>query len=233
MVRNSKIYGILTTLKGWCFAYRNNQGQLWATPMFESHPLPPNTIPSDEYRQPNVTTMMAIYYLSHLCYNVADTPEIAPPGRVGQVDIPFANPDQAVAAPGVGVRAPPGLRNILPAPPRQNPQHPQPNYPPNYAVRFEPWVKENQLGGKTWVVDLYPPQTKAVIKLWDGEDNEYEKNNEVEAYRRLQPLWGSCVPTFFAVDIWEYSNSIVIDYIKVCLIHHALMSRLRPFQPEC
>src|ERR1700743_2526322 len=34
MVRNGKEYGVLTTLKGWCFARRENGGQLYVTRMF-------------------------------------------------------------------------------------------------------------------------------------------------------------------------------------------------------
>lgn len=155
--------------------------------------------------------MMAIYYLSRLSYDSPDTYEIPPPGQFGEIDIPWADLDVSTAAPTSGVRPPPGPRNIEPVPPRPYGQH---GYQPSYTLRFEPWVKENQLGGKAWMVDLFPMQTKAVLKLWDGEDED-EKQNEVETYKRLEPLWGRCVPTFIAVDIWKHSNSIVVEYIKV------------------
>ena len=213
MVRNSKTYGILTTLRGWCFAYRGDQGQLFLTPMFASSPVQPNAPSLPGYRQATVTTMMAIYYLSRISYDTADTYEINPPGQVGELDIPWAGSDTSTAAPTTGVRAPAGPRPIQPAP---NRQYDQQGHQFNYAIRFEPWVNGNHLGGKTWIVDLFPTQTKAVLKLWDGDD-ESEKYNEARIYKLLEPLWGRCVPTFVAVDIWEHSNSIVVEYIKVIL----------------
>jgi hypothetical protein len=208
MVRNSKTFGILTTLRGWCFAYRQNQGELLMTPMFASNPTHPNTLPLPGYRQASVTTMMAIYYLSRLSHDTPDTYEVPPPGHFGEIDLPWADPDVSSAAPTSGVRPRPGPRDIQPAPLRQ---YGQQGYQP-LSIRFEPWVKENQLGGKTWIVDAAPMETKAVLKLWDQEE---DKHNEAEIYELLRPLWGKCIPTFIAVDIWQHSNSIVVEYIKV------------------
>ena len=223
MVRNSKTYGILTTLRGWCFAYRGNQGQLFLTPMFASSPGPPNVPPLPGYHQATVTTMMAIYYLSHISYDTTDTYEIIPPGQAGELDIPWASSDTSVAAPTTGVRPPAGPHPIQPTP---SPQYGQQGQHFNYTIRFEPWVKANYLGGRTWIVDLFPTQTKAVLKLWDG-DNESEKFNEARIYKRLEPLWGKCIPALVAVDIWEHSNSIVVEYIKVSLHVSSVLTRRR------
>lgn len=210
MVRNSKTFGLLTTLRGWCFAYRGNQGQLTMTRMFTSYPQP-NTAPLPGYWRPTVTTMMAIYYLSRLSLQTLDTYEILPPGQVGELELPFADPRTDVAAPKAKAKA----RD----PPNQGPQYiaPAPYYQQanqyNYTVRFEPWVKENQLGGKSWMVDLLPMHHKAVLKLFD--EDEFMKQNEIRIYRNLESLWGRCIPRFLAVDILEHSNSILIEYIKV------------------
>src|SRR5438045_2269514 len=99
MVRNAKSFGILTTLRGWCFAYRQNQGQLFLTPMFASSPPRQNAAALPGYRQPRVTTLMALYYLSRISYDSPDTYEIAPPGQIGQIHIPWADPDTTKAAP--------------------------------------------------------------------------------------------------------------------------------------
>jgi hypothetical protein len=212
MVRNAKTFGILTTLRGWCFAYRGNQGQLVMTRMFASHPQQQNTLPLPGYWQPNITTMMAIYYLSRLSFNTGDTYEILPPGQVGELELPFADPDTSSAAPKAKARDPPnqgrqGPQYIAPAPHyQQGPQY-------SYTIHFEPWVKENQLGGKSWMVDLIPTHSKAVLKLY-GED-EFMKQNEIQTYRHLEPLWSRCIPRFLAVDILEHSNSILIEYIEV------------------
>jgi hypothetical protein len=208
MIRNSKTYGILTTLRGWCFAYRGNQGQLLTTRMFASHPPEPNSSHPDGYTQPSVTTLMAIYYLSHLSLDAPDTVEMLRPGQFGEIELQFADPDTSRAAPTPEPRTNPNhyAQNIAPAP------YGHRGY--QYAVRFEPWVQGNQLGGKSWIVDLYPAATKAVLKLWDGQD-ESMKHNEADTYKRLEPLWGRCVPRFIGLDIWEHSNSIVVEYIKV------------------
>lgn len=220
MVRNAKTFGILTTLRGWSFAFRQNQGQLFLTPVFASNPISPAPqVPGQPiapallpYQQPTVTTMMAIYYISHLSANTADTYEIAPPGQVGDLDLPWAEPDGSSAAPRAGVATPPLLPTIQPAPPHQYDQYGQHGH--DFNVRFCPSVKENQLGGKSWKVDIDPANTQGVLKLW-SDDDESQKINEATIYKRLERLWGRCVPSLLAVDFWQHSNSILVEYIKV------------------
>lgn len=207
MVRNNKTYGILTTLRGFCFAFRQNQGQLFLTQMFAAHPRPPNTQPLLGYNIPTVTTMMALYYLSAMTCNQPDTQEIPPPGVVGQLHIPFASSELAARAPVAGVRPPQVHQHIQPAP--------QPHYQgQNFCVNFEPWNQENNLGPKTWLVDFEPLGIKAVLKLWEFED-ESDKFHEAGIYKRLESLWGICVPKLLGVDVIENSNSILIEYVKV------------------
>ena len=100
-----------------------------------------------------------------------------------------------------------------------------------YNVHFEPWVKANQLGGDVWIVDIYsavepPTHTKAVLKQWNGEDNSL-KDNEVKIYDKLTKLCGQCIPKFIAVDIWEHSNSILTEYIKVSLLFSLHIDNVR------
>jgi hypothetical protein len=207
MVRNSKTLGILTTLRGWCFAFRGNQGQLTMTPMFAGNPSQTN-VALPGYRQTNVTTMMAIYYMSRISYDTPDTVEILPPGQVGVIEFPFADTDTTQPAPTPRAAPPPAQRHIMPAP------HGQHGNYQNYTIRFEPWIRENQLGGKCWIINLDPTQTKAVFKQWE-DDDESLKLNETQIYKRLEPLWGQCIPTFLGMDIMEHSNSIIVEYIKV------------------
>jgi hypothetical protein len=207
MVRNNKTYGILTTLRGFCFAFRQNQGQLFLTQMFAAHPRPPNTQLLPGYTVPTVTTMMALYYLSAMTYNQPDTQEIPPPGMVGRLHIPFASTEPAARAPVTGVRPPQLHWQIQPTPQLRCQGR-------KFSINFEPWNQENNLGPKTWLVDLEPQGIKAVMKLWESED-ESKKFHEAAIYKRLESLWDICVPKFLGVDVIENSNSILIEYVKV------------------
>src|SRR5271169_824742 len=136
MTRNAKTYGILTTLSGWCFAFRNDGARLFMTRMFGFGPEA-----AAEYRQSEITIMMGLYYLSRIAQETADTPETTQ-GQGRSVLLPFADADRTTAAPTV--------QRILP--PAQPPQPPPPTSPGQenwhgqdmYRLcRFEPWVKEN------------------------------------------------------------------------------------------
>ena len=70
MVRNGKAYGILTTIKGWCFLYRVNGGELYMTRMFGDFSARPNMSPGAAaegyYNTTGFTIMQALYYISTL-----------------------------------------------------------------------------------------------------------------------------------------------------------------------
>jgi hypothetical protein len=59
-VRNPKTFGILTTLRGWRFAFPGNQGQFFMTSMFAANPSQPiAALPGS--RQPNVAPMLSMF----------------------------------------------------------------------------------------------------------------------------------------------------------------------------
>src|SRR5579871_5068126 len=68
MVRNAIVFGVLTTMKGWCFLYRVNGGGLFMTPMFGDFFDVPNIsqgAQAEGYHIPqNFTIMQALYFLS-------------------------------------------------------------------------------------------------------------------------------------------------------------------------
>lgn len=207
MTRNAKTYGILTTLSGWCFAFRNDGARLLMTRMFGFGPEA-----AAEYRQSEITIMMGLYYLSRIAQETANTPETTQ-RQGGSVLLPFADADRTTAAPIVKRILPPA-QPAQPPPPASSGQD---NWNMYRLCRFEPWIKENQLGVKSWIVEFLPDHVKAVLKLWE-EDDDSKKCNEVRTYKQLEPLWGKCIPSFVVGDIWEHSNSIVLEYIDVSSI---------------
>ena len=181
------------------------------TRMFGFGPDAPPT-----YYQCGFQIMMAIYYLSRLAQDQPDTPETTQ-GRPGFVFLPFADPSRSNAAPTIQIQLP-AAQNQQPMPAAQNQQPMPPQqfgwYNQSTLASFEPWKKENQLGFKSWIVELLPDRVKIVLKMW-AEDDDTKKHNEAKSYNLLKPLWGTCVPSFIAEDSWEHSNSIALEYIEV------------------
>ena len=206
MTRNAKAFGILTTLRGWCFAFRRDGGILHITRMFRFSPDA-----AAQYYPCRVSVMMAIYYLSHAAYHQADIPETTQ-GQPGYIYLPYADPDQTSAAPHRQRMLPPGQQVLQPAPPQQVQGYH--GYVTLYTIGpFEPWRKETRLGPKSWIVGLVPAG-KAVLKLWT-EDGDEQKQNERNSYEKLKPLWGKCVPSFMGDDVFPHANSIVLQYVEV------------------
>jgi hypothetical protein len=201
MTRNAKTYGILTTLRGWCFAYRRDGGELFLTRMYGFGP----EAPAGYYQWP-ISIMLAIYYLSRVAHDQPDLGETTQ-GQPGYIYLPYAIPDQTSAAPH---------RMIVPLGQQQN-QVDQ-AYQGGGAFQafgpFEPWRADVRLGPKSWIVKHFPSGNNAVLKLWVEDDDE-KKRKETESYQKLQPLWGDCVPSFFGNDILPNSNSIAVQYVEV------------------
>jgi hypothetical protein len=80
MVRNGKAFGILTTMKGWCFLRREDGGILHLTPMLADFaPVEGVTegFAAEGYHPtPDYTILKALYYFSHLAETTLDTPEV-------------------------------------------------------------------------------------------------------------------------------------------------------------
>ena len=208
MARNTKVFGILTTLRGWCFAFRRDGGELSLTRMFGFGPQAPVG-----YYPCRVPIMSAIYYLSRAAHDQPDIPETTQ-GQPGYIYLPPADPDQTSAAPYRQRLLPPGQQVLQPARPRI--QGYQGFGDGVYSLGpFEPWKKENQLGVKSWIVELLPAGVKAVLKLWMEDGDDEKSQNESKSYEKLKPLWGKCVPPLICVDIFEHCSSIVLQYIEV------------------
>src|SRR5947207_11729345 len=110
MVRNGKTYGVLTTMKGWCFLRRVNGGGLYITRMFGDfmvwQGVSPGATAEGYYNTFNFTIMQAIYYLSFLAEATNDLPETPINGVPGQVTLPYAR-NSTTGAPTIQQPPPP------------------------------------------------------------------------------------------------------------------------------
>src|ERR1700685_2527415 len=108
MVRNAKRVGILTTMKGWSFLWREDGGKLHMTRLFGDFPT--STSVSENYVNhwtpsgiaskgaiaegyaPTIdfTIMKALYYVSYLAHKTDDLPETPANGVPGQVFLPMS-----------------------------------------------------------------------------------------------------------------------------------------------
>jgi hypothetical protein len=231
MVRNAKTLGIISTLKGWCFLYRQDGGILYMTRMFGDF-LPLDGVTQGAaaegyYPTPNWTIMKALYYMSNLGETIPDTAETTN-GQPGRVDIPFADPTRSEAAPRIRI-----VRDLRDR--RLEPRPADDYYYGGYqaahaavgmvqfhegvdytSLLFEPWKVENQLGPINWIAHVISDQSKVVLKLWDGwkVDTE-ERDREAEVYVRLRPLWGKYVPSLRVATPFDYMHALIIEYIDV------------------
>lgn len=206
MVRNGRKYGVLTTVNGFAFLYRENQGALYMTR------LAPSTVSVP-------TILKMLYFISYLAATAQPLPEADNFGRT--LAIPAANYKYPVAAPQV-----PGP----PAKPTPSANQTSPPYRSSAGTTYEyflsqtgdvpelvvePWISENCLGGKTFRGRLLPDKN-VVAKLWDSYTHSAsDRDNEVEAYMKLQTLWGVAIPQFLCSGDFDFCWGIVLENVEV------------------
>jgi len=240
MVRNGKTYGVLTTMRGWCFLHRQNGGHLVITPMYGDYVAWPGisqgAAPEGYYVPQGFSIMQALYYISAVAEGTPDLPETPVGGLPGVVTLPFVQ-NSTVAAPTI--QQPPPAANPGAAfgalAPAQGGQGHQANqtvqvlggydqsectqYDTTFEIKgfqFEPWIPENNLGPKTWIAVALPAKSKVILKLWDAwKFDEESRNREASVYLKLRPLWGKCIPSLFVKSALEYFHALVFQYIKV------------------
>lgn len=215
MYRNQKALGIITTMTGWVFLKQDNGGQLLMTRMYAC-------TSNQQFAEAGYTLLssislsIALYYFSSLAER---TPEFR--HYVG-------SPPQVAVIPGASPPTPLTHQHLQ----FQNSfpvagQVPPPNYPGGVqwtSFILESGNPENQLGKKTWLGTFNPRvekrSNKVIFKLWDSwRYRSEDRDNEVTVYKRLQPLWGLCIPTLLAFGPLDYFHSLVIDYMDVCSLH--------------
>lgn len=90
-------------------------------------------------------------------------------------------------------------------------------------VLFEPWKPENQLGPKTFLVQLVPGD-RVVAKVWDGwKHKSTDRDIEAEMLLKLQPLWGKTVPTLIGTGEVDFLWTVLIEHIQVIPQYFGLM----------
>ena len=214
MVRNAKAFGILTTMKGWCFLQRVNEGGLYITPMYADFAPRPGVSAGavDEgYHSPNnFTIMQALYFMSRLAESTDNLPETPVNGVAGQVYLPSAFISRSYAA--STIQQPQPL--IAPMPAEQGGEYEyrdvdQSGYQAvqvlegydradysqyhdgvDYSLlQFEPWNRENYLGSKTWLAKVLSDDSRVVLKLWDAwKFNKEIRDHEMSIYEHLRSL---------------------------------------------
>jgi hypothetical protein len=217
MVRSGIAFGILTTMKGWCFLQRQDGGGLFVTRMYGYAPA--STDEGFRYPPNGFTIMLALYYFSQLA---EATPAVAEStqGQPGVIHLPWADRGTDAPAPFIQILPPARQQVIRPAPyPNYYgahhygilAQHSQP-----VELLFEAWKRENQLGNKCWIARLLPEQTRIVIKLWDGwKVDTTDRDNEVNCYLHLRSLWGKCVPNLLACTHVDFCHALIVEYLDV------------------
>ena len=202
MVRNGKQIGILTTVNGFVFLFRENQGKLYMTRMLPCE----STVP---------TALQMLYYLSALATQLPNMPETDSSGMA--IQITAANYKYPVPAPQVpdnttsGSEATGGV-NFSTAQVQYILEPKEGECP---TVVFEPWAAGTKLGVKTFLLQLNSEGT-VVGKLWDGyKHGSKDRDHEVEVYMKLQALWGREVPKLIGCAEVDFFWAILLEHIKV------------------
>jgi len=237
LVRNEKTIGILTTMKGWCFLYRDTGGILYLTRMYGEFPawghVTHGAAAEGYYDTPNFTIMQALYYISYIATRINNAPETPLNGRQGRVFLPDADPDKAKAAPRILQP-----RMLAPMPQPQDAGQIPVHYAHAYSItggyetaddfcqfdtevdygvlQFEPWIKENNLGPKNWIANVVSIGRKVVLKLWDAwKFDASTRDLERDIYLQLNSLWGKIVPSLYVSTPIEFFHALILQYVEV------------------
>jgi len=217
---------------------RYNGGILRMTSMYgDFFALPgiSNGAAAEGYHVPfNFSIMKALYYFSHLADAAPKAPETPLNGVPGQVELPMSSAQQNT----------PAARIIQPDQPNQGQMAPVAQYrqaPGAYqagvhiiggyekavslqfhegvtykSLKFEPWLKTNCLGVKTWIARTLPDNEKIILKLWDAwKYSSKDQEHEASIYMKLRPLWGIYVPALRVQSPLEFYYALIIEYIEV------------------
>lgn len=210
MVRNHKRWGLLSTVDGWCFAYREDGARFFMTRMYGQGT-------AEGYHSPGngFTLMMALYFFTARVETEPNLIETTG-GHPGVIWLPPASADTAQAAPYASIIQQNNQpQYILPAPVpnyyNQYQQRPQP-----ISLLFEPWEKANHLGHKSWIARTLPEKSKVVLKTWDAwRVDTTDRDNEENIYLRLEPLQGKYVAKLLASTNIDFLDVLIIEYLDV------------------
>ena len=207
MVRNGKQIGVLTTVNGFVFLFRKNQGTLYMTRMLPCE----NTVP---------TALQMLYYLSALMTQLPNLPETDSLGM--PIHIPAANYKYPQPAPQLSDDKTGEGGTIGGTSSSTQPGYAQYKLGPtggkSPGVVFEPWIEGNKLGVKTFLLHL---DSEGIIvgKLWDGyKHGSKNRDREVAVYMKLQGLWGKQVPKLIGCAELDFFWGIFLERIEVATL---------------
>ena len=130
MVRNGKRVGILTTVKGWSFMWRENGGELHMTRLFgDFHPSPPvsedrierwgasgtpskGALAEGYSHTTGFSIMKALYYISYLAHKTDDFPETPTNGCPGEMFLPISIQIMRVMKPASPLQNAPSVAQV-------------------------------------------------------------------------------------------------------------------------
>jgi len=232
LVRNAKVYGVLTTMKGWCFVRRENRGRFYITRMFgdfAAHaPISNGAAFEGYYPTTGFSIMQALYYLSAVAQLTDDLVETPIDGVPGEVYLPPSGGSSEAASTilqpevqdngqslhGQGGDGQGGFHIVGGYNQAECCQyHDGVQY---RRFQLEPWIPENNLGPKTWLAIALPDRKKVVLKLWDAwKFDDEAQNREAAVYLHLRSLWGKCIPSLLVKSPLEFFHALVLQYVNV------------------
>ena len=197
----------------------------------------------------NFSIMKALYYFSYLADAAPKVVETPLNGVAGQVELPMSSAQTSQ----------PAARILQPYQPNQGHMGPVAQYgqaPGGYqagvhivggyenavslqyhegvtykSLKFEPWLKANCLGVKTWIARTLPDNDKIIVKLWDAwKCSSDDQEHEASIYLKLRPLWGKYVPALRVQLPLEFYYALIIEYIEVIPPIVAFLDVLRCWQ---
>ena len=113
--------------------------------------------------------------------------------------------------------APPPRRSRRNSPSKRGRQYEMIVNPDPPKAIFEPWKTENQLGPKTFLIQLVPGDT-VVAKVWDGwKHKSKDRDTETEMLLKLQPLWGKQVPSLIGTGEIDFLWTVFIERVQALL----------------
>ena len=179
----------------------------------------------------NFSIMKALYYISYLADAAPKAVETPLHGVAGQVELPMSSPQTGQ----------PAAEIVQPYQPNQAHVAPVAQAPGGYqagvhivggyekavslqyhegvtykSLKFEPWLKANCLGVKTWIARTLPDNENIILKLWDAwKCSSDVQEHEASIYLKLRPLWGKYVPALRVQSPLEFYHALIIQYIEV------------------
>jgi hypothetical protein len=215
MTRNALVYGVLTTVNGFVFMVRGDLGKVRITRL----------LPCDAINPHQPTILQWLYMFS--AYSVASplVPETDGQGNILALEFSSSKHPGMDNTARIPPPAPPptqytrGGRSFRP----HGQQYALVANPDPPKVLFETWKPENQLGPKTFLVQLVPGD-KVVAKVWDGwKHKSTDRDIEAEMLLKLQPLWGGTVPTLIGTGEVDFLWTVLIEHIQVIPQYFGLM----------